>query len=118
MATITSHTLNGTDGTHAGGIKVSLVEITAEGNRRLVFETETDPGGRMARELDPTEIDSTARYELVLETGTYWEGRNIPHDGPQIMDEIVVRFRMPDTSGKYHIPLILSPNSYSVWWSS
>ena len=35
----------------------------------------------------------------------------------QIMDEIIFRFSMPDREGHYHIPIIINPNSYSVWWS-
>ena len=35
----------------------------------------------------------------------------------QIMDQIVIRFSMLNPDGKYHIPVIISPNSYSVWWS-
>jgi 5-hydroxyisourate hydrolase len=35
-----------------------------------------------------------------------------------IMREIVLRFEMPDPSAQYHMPVILSPNSYSAWWSS
>ena len=36
----------------------------------------------------------------------------------QILKEVVIRFAMPDPTGSYHIPLMLAPNSYSVWWSS
>ena len=37
--------------------------------------------------------------------------------GVQIMAEVVVRFSMADITARYHIPVILSPNSYSIWWS-
>jgi 5-hydroxyisourate hydrolase len=57
MATITSHTLNGSDGTHAGDIPVTLTT------------------------------------------------------------QIVVRFAMHDPDGAYHMPVILNPNSYSMWSS-
>jgi len=65
MAVLTSHTLNGFDGTHAGFIP----------NQDLI------------------------RARL------------------HIMDEIIFRFSMPDREGHYHIPIIINPNSYSVWWS-
>ena len=42
MATLTSHTLNGTDGTHADGIKVTLTNLNS---RETIFESYMDDGG-------------------------------------------------------------------------
>jgi 5-hydroxyisourate hydrolase len=53
----------------------------------------------------------------VFATGAYWQARDIARSGAQIMDEVVVRFVMTDAAARYHIPVILSPNSYSIWWS-
>ena len=114
MATISSHTLNGTDGTHAGGIPVRLSRVGGE----TLFETEMDPGGRLARDVPPDRVDPAATYELVFHTAPYWQTREVPRDGPQIMSEIVLRFAMPDPEGRYHMPVILAPNSYSCWWSA
>jgi 5-hydroxyisourate hydrolase len=36
----------------------------------------------------------------------------------EIVKEVVIRFSMPDPSASYHIPLMIAPNSHSVWWSS
>ena len=35
----------------------------------------------------------------------------------KIVSEISVKFRMEDPNKKYHIPIIISPNGYSIWWS-
>ena len=113
MATVSSHTLNGTDGTHAGGIDVTLT-----GPDGVVFEAAMDAGGRLSQDIPADQIDAQATYELVFRTGPYWAARDIPRDGPQIMDQIVLRFRMPDPDAKYHMPVILSPNGYSCWWSA
>lgn len=113
MATISSHTLNGTDGTHAGGIRVVLT-----GPAGVVFDAETDPGGRLSQEIEADRIDPQAAYDLTFHTGPYWQARAIPRDGPQIMDQIVLRFQMPDPGARYHMPVILSPNGYSCWWSA
>lgn len=114
MATLSSHTLNGTDGTHAGGIPVRLARIGGE----VIFETEMDAGGRLSQDIPADRIDPAAIYELVFRTAPYWASRNVPREGPQIMAEIVLRFAMPDPEGRYHMPLILNPNSYSTWWSA
>ena len=115
MAVLSSHLLNGVDGTHAGEVTVILIRIAADGIRSVVFEGQSDQGGRFQQEV-PVAID--AGYEMVIASGAYFAGRDIPVTGRQILSEIVIRFSMPDPEARYHIPVIMSPNSYSCWWSS
>ncbi len=113
MATITSHTLNGSNGTHADGITVKLKNLS---ENREVFQTKMDVGGRMNKIVDPEEINENSTYELIFLIGEYW--KNFYNDADKnVVDEIVVRFKMPDKNKKYHFPIILSQNSYSTWWS-
>ena len=118
MAILSSHTLNSVDGTHAGGVRVELYAIAAGGARERLLDTTTDDGGRFSRSVAIPETDAPDRYELVLHTGAYFATRSIPVAGMQILHEVVIRFAMPDPEARYHIPLMLAPNSYSVWWSS
>lgn len=113
MATVSSHTLNGVDGSHAGGIAVRLVDLATG---RTVFDTRMDDGGRLTQEVAAP--DPAARYELVFLTGAYWQDRVPGTHGTRIIDEIAIRFTMPDPDGRYHIPLILSPHGYSLWSST
>jgi 5-hydroxyisourate hydrolase len=115
MATISSHTLNGTDGTHAGGVGVGLYRINADDSRSLFFETAMDEGGRLSETFDMTGADSELQFELVFQTGAFF-GASL--DEVPRVDEVVLRFRMPDPDGKYHMPIIINPNSYSTWWSN
>jgi 5-hydroxyisourate hydrolase len=115
-ATLSSHLLNGADGTHAEGVRVTLTRITRE-RRDIIFDAETDPGGRLVQEVDLTAADGHCIYELVFATGPYWSARQPDRLTHQIVKEIVIRFEMPDPQGRYHIPVITSPNSYSTWWS-
>ncbi|HBN32305.1 MAG TPA: 5-hydroxyisourate hydrolase [Rhodobacteraceae bacterium] len=112
MATVTSHTLNAADGTHASGIAARLVNMTTQA---VLFETATDAAGRLNQTIDLTGANPTDRYELTLATGPFWTAAGQTH--PQIVDEIVLRFSMPDPQARYHMPLILSPNGYSTWRS-
>ena len=34
------------------------------------------------------------------------------------VEQIALRFGMPDREGSYHMPVILNPNSYSMWCSA
>ena len=80
------------------------------------IQTATGSGGRLMVELDLSQANPHARYELVIASGAYWQ-KHQTRSTPQIMEEIIIRFNMKDPDGRYHIPIILSPNSYSVWWS-
>ena len=115
MALLSSHLLNGVDGTHARNVPISLVKIEADGTRLPVFQGVSDEGGRFKCEVSAA---SDAIYEMVINSGKYFDLREIPHNGMKIMSEIVIRFSMPDISANYHIPVIMSPNSYSCWLSS
>jgi 5-hydroxyisourate hydrolase len=118
MATISSHTLNGTDGSHAGGVAALLYRINKDGTRTAFFETATDEGGRLTESFDLSPADSTLQFELVFQSGAFFTAAGLTQAATQRVDEIVLRFRMPDPSGKYHMPVILNPNSYSTWWSA
>ena len=110
MATFSSHLLNSVNGTHAGGIKVTIYQINSNGDKKKYLESETDSGGRVLKELNLTKEDCLCDYEMVCETGNYFSEE-------RIVSEIVVKFKMSDPNKKYHLPIIISPNSYSIWWS-
>ena len=114
MAIITSHTLNGSNGSHAGEISVYLKNLNSN---EIVFQTSMDSGGRLNKTVSSESIDENAKYELVFKTRNYWEKQDIYKNKDRVVEEIVIRFKMPNKNKKYHFPIILSPNSYSTWWS-
>ena len=118
MAIVSSHTLNSVDGTHAGGIAVTLTRISADGGHTQLFSLATDDGGRFSEEIDPGQVESDAVYEIVLQTGAYFDARSLPVTGEKYLREVVVRFEMPNPEARYHLPFMLAPHSYSVWFSS
>ena len=110
MANITSHTLDGLSGNHAAGIEVCLID-TKTGLK--VFTSKMDQGGRLTIEIQSEDINPNTIYELVFETGAYWEAIGIRAR----VSEIVLRFQMEDPNGSYHLPIIINPHSYSTWIS-
>lgn len=86
--------------------------------RELLLAAETDKGGRVSLEVEDHRVDPSGSYELVFSVGGYWSARSIQRAGSQIMYEIVLRIAMPNPAGRYHVPVIVSPNTYSVWWST
>lgn len=115
MALITSHTLNGVFGSHAGGIRVQLVAVAA--GAAPLFDTEMDAGGRLSQTVSPDLIDPDVSYDLVFFVGAYWKAWMPVADMKHINEQIVIRFSMPDKEGHYHMPVILNPHAYSVWMS-
>ena len=118
MATLSTHTLNSVDGTHAAAVDITLLKIAPGGERIDVFNSRTDSGGRLSQLIDPAMVDTAADYELVFQTGAYFATRALPLAGLRIQKEVVIRFCMPDPEAAYHMPLVMAPNGYSVWLSS
>ena len=110
MATLSSHLLNSVNGTHANGVKVIIYQINSKGDKKKFLETKTDDGGRILKDFNLSKEDTLCDYEMVCKTGEYFSEKNI-------ISEIVIRFNMEDHKKKYHLPIIISPNGYSIWWS-
>ena len=110
MATLSSHLLNSVNGTHACGVKVIINQINSSGEKVIFFESETDNGGRILKDFDLSKDDCNCDYEMVCKTADYFSEK-------KIVSEIIIKFRMEDSKKKYHLPIIISPNGYSIWWS-
>lgn len=118
MATLSTHLLNLTDGTHAGDVNICVFQVGNDGQRRSLLAKATDGGGRFSEALALPSDSASWNYELVIQSGAYFATRGIADTDRQIVKEIVIRFAMPDPEGKYHIPLMIAPHGYSVWWSA
>ena len=112
MATLSTHVLNGVDGTHAGGVAIRLVNLTTGVE---LLTAATDAGGRLSEIVDLSAADVSDLFELTFESGSYWREQGM--EGMPIVGEITLRFVMPVRDARYHIPVILSPNSHSCWMS-
>ena len=110
MATLSSHLLNSVNGTHASDVKVIINQINSSGEKVIFFESETDNGGRILKDFDLSTNDCNCDYEMVCKTADYFSEK-------KIVSEIIIKFRMEDPKKKYHLPIIISPNGYSIWWS-
>jgi 5-hydroxyisourate hydrolase len=119
MSTITTHVLDAVLGKPAAGIAVRL-EKQQDAAWVPVHQSATDADGR-CRDLsgDVTAGDATAgdategRYRLTFSTSAYLEqkGRN------SIYPEISIEF-LCDGRAHYHLPLLLSDNSYTTYRGS
>ena len=110
MAIFSTHLLNSIDGTHASDVEIVIYKVN--NNNKLVFlEDKTDKSGRMLKEFELTKEDCESDYEMIINSGKFFRNTS------EIINSISVKFKMKDPLKKYHIPLIVSPNGYSIWWS-
>ena len=110
MAILSSHLLNSVNGTHASGVKIIIFQIKKSGEKNIFFETKTDLGGRIMKDFELSNDDCKCEYEMICKTADYFLEK-------KIISEIIIKFKMEDPKKKYHIPIIISPNGYSIWWS-
>ena len=57
------------------------------------------------------------KYELVFFVGEYFQ-KKLELQTPKFLDEVVVRFGVSNVEENYHIPLLVSPWSYSTYRGS
>ena len=117
MATISSHVLDSVIGTHASGIRVQCYQRNDDGGSRLVFDIVANSQGRISEDVAIDATEACGDYDMVFHSADYYKSKHLPDDGFQILKKIVVRLALPDPDEKYHLPIMLSPHSYSVWWS-
>ncbi len=122
MLQLTSHLLNALTGDHAVGVAVKILAVSARGDRRLLCATQTDHQGRLAVELPPLTASGAATgcYQMVIQLADYFAsnrpGSQRADDAPAVT-EIIIPFRPSAAHPCRHIPVIIAPHSYTVWWS-
>lgn len=116
MARLTTHVLDTALGRPASGMRVELYAGTGE--RRLLAESVTNEDGRCAAPLGEGGTVPPGVYELVFHAGDYFRatGRDLPD--PPFIDQVLLRFGIAEADGRYHVPLLVSPWSYSTYRGS
>ena len=110
MSQVTTHVLDAAFGTPAVGVGVGLDRQTHDGWSEVASGA-TDADGRIP-ELGPARLESGV-YRLTFATGDYFDATRRPSFYP----EVQITFRVSGTE-HYHVPLLLSPFSYSTYRGS
>lgn len=116
MGKLTTHVLDTANGKPGEGIAVRLYRL--DGERQELVHTQTNDDGRCNKPLLEGDALVTGKYELVFAAGDYFRrlGQSLPE--PLFVDEVVLRFGIADASLHYHVPLLVSPWSYSTYRGS
>ena len=121
MGRLSTHVLDATLGVPAEGIAIDLYRLPNPGagyTRLHLKRVVTNSEGRTSEPLLSADSLETGVYELAFQAGEYFRGLGIALTSPPFLDEIVIRFGMADPHGNYHVPLLLSPHSYSTYRGS
>jgi hydroxyisourate hydrolase len=118
LAGVTTHVLDVTSGWPAQGVRVELYELAGAAERKLVADVATNADGRTDKPLISAEQARAGRFELVFHAGDYFRRRRMEMADPPFLDVIPIRFAVADPQAHYHVPLIVSPWSYSTYRGS
>ena len=110
MAIFSTHLLSSIDGSHASNVNIEIYKIDKNKYKSSFLRERTDENGRLLKELKLSKEDCESDFEMLIDIGDYFKSDNI-------INFISIKFKMKESEKKYHIPLIISPNGYSVWWS-
>lgn len=116
MGKLTTHVLDTAAGRPGSGIAVSL--YTLGGERRLLAAAVTNHDGRCDAPLLEGAALAAGRYELVFAAGDYFRRHHPSLAEPLFVDEVTLRFGVSDPAAHYHVPLLVSPWSYSTYRGS
>ncbi len=109
---VTTHVLDVARGVPAQGIDVRLEGPIGAGDSPVLGKGTTDAGGRITS-LGPERLEP-GTYRLRFDTGAYFAATG--HEA--FYPEVVVTAHLRDTEQHYHLPLLLSPFSYSTYRGS
>lgn len=117
MGRLTTHVLDTANGRPAAGIRISVYSL-AGGVRNLLGVTETNQDGRCDRPILEGDALKTGTYELEFAVGAYFSRLDGQLPDPPFVGDVVLRFGIADPNQHYHVPLLVSPWSYSTYRGS
>jgi len=117
MGKLSTHVLDITQGKPGAGVKVALFAVNADGKMLLKMDV-TNADGRCSAPLLEGDAFKVGQYELVFNAGDYFASQGIDLPSPRFIDLVTLAFGIADAGQNYHVPLVVSPWSYSTYRGS
>ena len=117
MGFLSTHVLDTAHGVPASAVTVDLFEINVH-ERRHVQTVITNADGRCDAPLLDGDDFKPGTWELVFHVAEYFTNKGLTLPQPPFLDEITIRFGISDQDDHYHVPLLVSPWSYSTYRGS
>ena len=117
MAKLSTHVLDTAHGRPAAGVAVELYEVDG-GARSLRAQAVTNADGRCDAPLLEGDALRAGCYELVFAAGDYFAAQGAALPEPRFVDRVTIAFGVADPGQNYHVPLVVTPWSYSTYRGS
>jgi 5-hydroxyisourate hydrolase len=113
---ITLHALDVYSGKPAANMRVDVSVLDGE-NYKLLKSVNTTVNGRPEAPVLSGEDLKVGEYELLFHVADYYSGLGAKLPSPPFLSKVPVRFAVFEPAA-YHIPLLLTPWSYSTYRGS
>ncbi len=117
MGRLTTHVLDTASGKPAVGMTLQLWAIEGD-SRRIISEVRTNADGRCDGPLLEGDDLKAGVWELAFHVADYFSDSGVALPQPPFLDIINVRFGIADATQQYHVPLLVTPWSYSTYRGS
>lgn len=114
---LTVHALDTAAGVPARGLPVDLLRVE-EGEGGVLVRAVTNADGRLDGPVLAGADLHAGIYELRFHAGVYFQTAGHVLSAPPFLDVVPVRFAVANPEQHYHVPLLLSPWSYSTYRGS
>ncbi|MEM9907001.1 MAG: hydroxyisourate hydrolase [Cyanobacteria bacterium P01_D01_bin.44] len=115
---LTTHVLDTAHGCPAADVKIELWFLKSDVEFDLLKSLKTNSDGRTDEAMLIGADFQVGRYRLVFYVGDYFASRGLTLPEPNFLDEISIQFGIADIKAHYHVPLLVSPWSYSTYRGS
>ena len=116
MTKLTTHVLDVYSGKPGKGIKVDLYFID-QSEKKKIKSVVLNNDGRSDQPLIENDEFKTGKYELIFFVGDYFK-EITKNENLKFLDDVVIRFGISNNKEHYHVPLLVSPWSYSTYRGS
>ena len=116
MTKLTTHVLDIYSGKPGRGIKVDLYHIN-DNKREKLSSVILNNDGRPDKPLVEGSNFKEGQYEIIFFIGDYFKNVSKSDELP-FLDDVIIRFGISNSKEHYHVPLIVSPWSYSTYRGS
>ena len=115
---LSTHVLDTMHGVPAAGMQVALY-TTVDGADTLVGRlTMNQDGGNPEGLLYAASSLKGGTYRLVFDVAGYFRNHGVALPDPPFLDQVGLDFGIADRTAHYHVPLLVSPWSYSTYRGS
>ncbi|MBB5205353.1 5-hydroxyisourate hydrolase [Inhella inkyongensis] len=118
MGHLSTHVLDTAHGCPAAGMTVHLQQAQPDGAFHTRKSIQLNADGRADGPLLDAGQMQTGRWRLVFEVAAYFRARGLELPDPPFIDVVNLDFGIADVGAKYHVPLLVSPYSYSTYRGS